>query len=525
MNLRQVSSKIEKDIQAARSAALGGKPRLGQAGSKVNFLHNDENANRPTTIQSLDEVGRRFIPRPAVSLFLLDAICNSLAIGGILIGTHLRLGVASVTQAAIVAAFAIVVIETSLYAMGSYRRDALISMVNATGRLPVVIALSTLAIVFSLHFIFPLVFSARVYLSISRCGTIALLASGTATAVLIFGRYAFFALMRRRWFMRHVMVIGNGVRAQHLMSLMKQTHHKSLAHLTPVSESILRPDGRAVTDTRQGPADASKELAQLVAELAIDEIVLAVDNPKALPLESLLACKVLGVPITGYDSFLERETGRVDLKHLDPSYLVFSTGFQIRLADRVAKRVLDIAFSLVLLAICLPVFALAMLAIWIEGGGAIFYRQERVTRGDRVFWLYKLRTMRSDAESGGAKWAAKSDSRITKVGGFLRRTRIDEIPQLINILKGDMSVVGPRPERPVFIDEIGKEVQMFALRHGVKAGLTGWAQINYPYGASITDAARKLEYDLYYMKNYSWLRDISIILQTIRIVILQEGVR
>lgn len=525
MNLNQAPSKIGKDVEAARAAAI--KTRAGHVppGPKVSFLHRDSQESRTTTIQSLDEVGRRFIPRPAVSLFLLDTICNSLAIGGILIGTHARLGITSVTQAGIVAIFAVVVIGLFLYAMGCYRRDQLISMVNATGRLPVVIALSTLAVLFSLNFIFPLIFQERVYLSISRCGTIALLASGTATAVLIFGRYAFFALMRRRWFMRHVMVIGNGARAQHLMALMKQSHNKSLAHLTPVSESILRPDGRTVADPAQDAAASSKELTQLVGELAIDEIVLAVDNPKTLPLESLLACKVLGVPITGYDSFLERETGRVDLKHLDPNYLVYSSGFQIRLADRIAKRVLDIVFSLVLLAICLPVFALAMLAIWIEGGGAIFYRQERVTRGDRVFWLYKLRTMRADAESGGAKWAQKSDSRITKVGGFLRRTRIDEIPQLINILKGDMSVVGPRPERPVFISEIGKEVQMFALRHGVKAGLTGWAQINYPYGASITDAARKLEYDLYYMKNYSWLRDISIILQTIRIVILQEGVR
>ncbi len=508
---------------------MGGTPRLGHVsfGSKINVRHHDasEADSRHTVIQSLDDVGGRFIPRPAVSLFLLDALCNSAAIGGILIGTHSRLGVASMPQAAIVAVFAVAVLEMFLYAMGCYRRDALISMVNATGRLPVVIALSTLAILFFLHLIFPLIFSARVYLSISRCGTIALLASGTATAVLIFGRYAFFALVRRRWFMRHIMVIGNGTRAQHLMALMKQNHNKSLAHLTPVNESVLRPDGRAVDDASRPSSAPTKELTQMVAEMAIDEIVLAVDNPKALPLESLLACKVLGVPITGYDAFLERETGRVDLKHLDPSYLVFSSGFQIRLADRIAKRTLDIAFSLVLLAICLPVFALAMLAIWIEGGGAIFYRQERVTRGDRVFWLYKLRTMRADAESSGARWASKSDSRITKVGGFLRRTRIDEIPQLINILKGDMSVVGPRPERPVFIDEIGKEVQMFALRHGVKAGLTGWAQINYPYGASITDAARKLEYDLYYMKNYSWLRDISIILQTIRIIILQEGVR
>jgi len=175
--------------------------------------------------------------------------------------------------------------------------------------------------------------------------------------------------------------------------------------------------------------------------------------------------------------------------------------------------------------ISLPAVLLAILAIKAEDGGPAFYRQTRVTQGGRQFWIYKLRTMRVDAEVQGAQWAAKNDSRTTQVGSFLRKSRIDEIPQLWNVLCGEMSLVGPRPERPVFIEQLSKQIPMYNFRHGVKAGLTGWAQINYPYGASIEDARAKLEYDLYYMKNYSVLRDLSIILQTFRILIWHVGAR
>jgi lipopolysaccharide/colanic/teichoic acid biosynthesis glycosyltransferase len=178
-----------------------------------------------------------------------------------------------------------------------------------------------------------------------------------------------------------------------------------------------------------------------------------------------------------------------------------------------------------MLVISLPAMVLAIVAIKLEDGGPAFYRQTRVTQGGRPFWIYKLRTMRVDAEVMGAQWAAKDDSRTTQTGSFLRKSRIDEIPQLWNVLRGEMSLVGPRPERPVFIEQLSKQIPMYGFRHGVKAGLTGWAQINYPYGASIEDARAKLEYDLYYMKNYSILRDLSIILQTFRILVWRVGAR
>jgi exopolysaccharide biosynthesis polyprenyl glycosylphosphotransferase len=222
---------------------------------------------------------------------------------------------------------------------------------------------------------------------------------------------------------------------------------------------------------------------------------------------------------------VERQTGRLELDWLEISWLVSTPGFQFRLIDDFLKRSIDILFSLMTLIISLPVLTLAMIAVALDSPGPVIYRQQRVTQGGRVFWLYKLRTMRVDAEQNGPKWADQNDTRITKVGSFLRRTRLDEIPQLFNILKGDMSMVGPRPERPVFVDTLQKQLPLYYMRHTVRAGLTGWAQVNYPYGASFEDSRRKLEYDLYYIKNFSLIRDIGIILQTVRVVLWPDGVR
>ncbi len=189
------------------------------------------------------------------------------------------------------------------------------------------------------------------------------------------------------------------------------------------------------------------------------------------------------------------------------------------------KRAMDIIVSATALLVAMPVLLISSIAIVAEDFGPVFYRQTRVTQGGRTFWIYKLRTMRTDAEKFGAQWAEENDPRITRVGRILRRSRVDEIPQLFNVLVGNMSLVGPRPERPMFVDHLAQKIRLYGLRHNVKSGLTGWAQINYPYGASEEDAKRKLEYDLYYMKNYSLLRDLSIMLQTFRVLIWPQGVR
>jgi exopolysaccharide biosynthesis polyprenyl glycosylphosphotransferase len=215
---------------------------------------------------------------------------------------------------------------------------------------------------------------------------------------------------------------------------------------------------------------------------------------------------------------LERETKRIDLTRPDAAWMVYSKGFHIGFVSAALKRMLDIAVSLTLLLVSGPALLLSMAAIAATRDGPVFFKQQRVTRDGRIFWIYKLRTMRQDAESRGPQWSHANDTRVTPVGAFLRRFRLDEIPQLINVLCGDMSLVGPRPEQPHFVNQLSGEIPLYNFRHAVKAGITGWAQINYPYGATKGDAERKLEYDLYYIKNYSFLREVSILLQTVRVL-------
>jgi lipopolysaccharide/colanic/teichoic acid biosynthesis glycosyltransferase len=229
-------------------------------------------------------------------------------------------------------------------------------------------------------------------------------------------------------------------------------------------------------------------------QIDADQIVIAPDDRRGMDLAGLLECRKAGFPVVEYLSFVETELRRIDLKRMELGWLVFSDGFTFSAFDRAMKRVFDLVVSFVVLVLTAPLLVAAVVAIRLDGPGPIFYRQERVTLGGRVFWILKLRTMRPDAEKAGAVWAAAGDDRITRVGAFPQRARIDELPQLFNILKGDMSFVGPRPERPMFVEELAAQIPLYHERHLVKAGLTGWAQINYPYGASVDDARSKLSY-------------------------------
>jgi sugar transferase (PEP-CTERM system associated) len=233
------------------------------------------------------------------------------------------------------------------------------------------------------------------------------------------------------------------------------------------------------------------------------------------------------VHVNEISTFLERETGRVDLRSLNPSWLIFSDGFSSgRRLSSAAKRLFDIVVAALLLTLTLPVILLTAVFIKMESHGPAFYRQTRTGLYGQSFGILKLRSMRTDAEvAGKAVWAEKDDPRITRVGRFIRKVRIDELPQVWTVLKGEMSFVGPRPERPQFVAELAKKIPFYAERHVVKPGITGWAQINYPYGANLDDARHKLEYDLYYAKNYTPFLDVVIILQTIRVVLFPDGAR
>jgi sugar transferase (PEP-CTERM system associated) len=273
--------------------------------------------------------------------------------------------------------------------------------------------------------------------------------------------------------------------------------------------------------------DEIADLSRFVEEIGATEVVLALEERRnALPLKDLLRIKTAGVHVNEFASFMERETGRVDLDTLNPSWLIFSDGFSAgRVLSSAAKRLFDIAASGLLLALTFPLIALFALLVKLDSAGPAFFRQTRIGLYGEPYTLLKLRSMRLDAEAAGSQWAACNDPRVTRLGRVIRKLRIDELPQAWTVLRGQMSFVGPRPEVPRFVDQLEEQLPFYAERHMVKPGITGWAQINYPYGASVEDARAKLEYDLYYAKNYTPFLDLLILLQTLRVVLWPEGAR
>ncbi len=263
-----------------------------------------------------------------------------------------------------------------------------------------------------------------------------------------------------------------------------------------------------------------------VAEIVIAQQERRRSRGGQLPVEALMQCKLRGIDITNGIDFYERELKKAKLDLVHPSWIVFSEGFKVSRSRDFAKRLLDLVISLTLAIIMLPFIALTALAVLIETGRPVLYSQTRVGMFGKPFRIYKFRSMRQDAEKDGkARWAAANDNRVTRVGAFIRNTRLDELPQLYNVIKGEMSIVGPRPERPEFVTELKEKVPFYDTRHYVKPGLMGWAQLKYPYGASVEDARGKLEYDLYYSKNHSLLMDLLIMIQTVEVVLLGKGVR
>jgi sugar transferase (PEP-CTERM system associated) len=338
-------------------------------------------------------------------------------------------------------------------------------------------------------------------------------------------RAVFLRLFDSNLFRRPVLVIGTGVRARRIAELVERGQNHSFAVKAYVHAGG---DLRLVMGSRLDldRCDDDYALSRHVAEAGAREVVVATDERRGMPVAQLLHCRIAGVNVVDYLTFWERETRKVELESLQPSWLIYSDGFRQGLLVDAMKRALDLCVCLVLLVFVLPVLVGAIIAIKLEDRDPVFYRQERVGRGGRPFTLLKLRTMRADAECDGTpQWARNGDPRVTGVGMLLRRFRIDELPQLLNVLDGTMSFVGPRPERPFFVAEIAKNVPFYRERHSVKPGITGWAQVNYPYGASLDDARQKLGYDLYYVKNRTIFLDILIVLQTARVILFPEGVR
>ena len=399
----------------------------------------------------------------------------------------------------------------AMIAVGVYGPEALRSMRFACARLLVASSLAILALAV-LDFVLP---------GHTYWRSILLYAMVLANGLMVLNRVIVGSILGTSAFRRRILVLGAGMRAQRLkdLSCKEGSGFKIVGFVN-------------MTGARQEVAEAVQrseisDLSGYVAGLGATEVVLALEERRnALPLKDLLRVKTAGVYVNEFSSFLERETGRVDLDTLNPSWLIFSDGFSSgRAVSSVAKRAFDILASGLLLLFAFPVIALFAIIVKLDSKGPAFFRQKRIGLYGETFELIKLRSMRTDAEKDGSKWAQENDPRITRVGAFIRKVRIDELPQVWTVLRGHMSFVGPRPEVPTFVDDLEDKLPYYAERHMVKPGITGWAQINYPYGASIEDSLHKLEFDLYYAKNYTPFLDLLILLQTLRVVLWPEGAR
>lgn len=403
-------------------------------------------------------------------------------------------------------------IQVAMIAVGVYGTESFQSLRYATARVLVAVGLGAILIA-CMHFIVPT-------WTLWRSNSLYALLFGTVSLVLL--RAGLGSMVGNEIFRHRIIVLGAGPRAERIRRLEKRPG----ADFMVVGYIRMSDNEHAIAEAVS--RHAIYNMADYVVGEGATEVVLALQERRnAIPMADLLRIKTTGVHVNDFSTFIERETGRIDLDTVNPSWLIFSDGFSSgRRLSSLGKRLFDIAASLVLLALTGPLILLAALLVKLDSKGPAFYRQKRVGLYGEDFWIVKLRTMRTDAEADGkAVWAAENDPRITRLGAWLRKLRIDELPQTWVVLKGDMSFVGPRPERREFVEDLEKELRFYAERHMVKPGITGWAQINYPYGASLEDARHKLEYDLYYAKNYTPFLDLLILLQTVRVVLWPEGAR
>lgn len=324
-----------------------------------------------------------------------------------------------------------------------------------------------------------------------------------------------------RIFTRNVLVVGTGPEAALVEQALTDSGMRGIK-----LRGFYPLDAGDVAVTQSLVLPSTSTLTEVVNQLEIDEIIVAVRERRGgvLPLNELLHCRLVGVDILDISTFFEYLHGEVRIRSLGVTWLIYGGGFRQGFTRAVVKRIFDVISTLILLVVSFPVMLLAALAIKLESQGPIIYQQERIGLAGRVFRVRKFRSMYTNAEADGKpRWASANDSRITRVGRFIRKTRIDELPQLFNVLVGDMSIVGPRPERPFFVAQLSQQIPFYAARHSVKPGVTGWAQVCYKYGDTVDDAVHKLQFDLYYIKNQTLLLDLVILFRTVTVVLTGEG--
>ena len=443
----------------------------------------------------------------------------ALIVGAVLAAAYVRLGVLDertltednvlANALLIAAASQICFYYRDLYSHWIIRdgRDVFVRMLQALGAASCVLA--------ALYYWFPALIIGR--------GVFAI-ASGLVIVLVIGWRLAF------GWFARHVMprerllLVGTSPAA---VALARELFERHEFGVTIVGFIDPDPARLGMPVLNPGVIGAVEDIRAIVRAQAIDRVVVSLADARGrLPMDKLLAMKIDGVTFDHLASVYEEYTGKIAVENLRPSWLIFSSGFRKSAAARALKRAIDLVAASVALVGALPVLAILAAAVKLTSHGPALYHQPRVGRHGRLFQVHKLRSMRADAEQAtGAVWATAGDDRVTRVGRVLRRTRLDELPQLWNIIRGDMSLVGPRPERPEFVSQLTRTIPFYGERHAIQPGLTGWAQVRYTYGATVEDALEKLQYDLFYVKNMSLSLDVVIILDTIKTVLLGRGAR
>ena len=412
-----------------------------------------------------------------------------------------------------------VVLVFAMVAMGVYESRVREGMTGMSLRTAVAIFLLGSVGIAILSFVVPEAALAR---------SVLLFAAIEAFLLITLARWAIFAFVSEESFKKRVLVLGISNRAVKIASRMRRRVDQRAFTLV----GFFAPHSGTDEVSIHGANVIRSELTliEICDAYRVDEIVVAMDERRrdrdaqgGLPLDELMECRLQGIAVCDVQQFIEREACKMDVDLLRPSWLVFSDGFAVGPWRAFSKRSFDILASLALLSIAWPVMLMTILLVRLDSPGSVFYRQQRIGLDGKPFELTKFRSMVTGADDEG--WTARNDPRVTRVGRFIRRSRIDELPQLFNVLRGRMSFVGPRPERPAIVEQLKTELPFYDQRHRVKPGITGWAQLCYPYGSSVEDAKEKLQYDLYYLKNNSFLLDLIIMLQTVEVVLVGEGAR
>jgi len=406
------------------------------------------------------------------------------------------------------------VMFVALISVGLYQFHQRVILREVFVRIAVAVSVSGLVLAAIFYFL-PVVAMPLAMVSLS--GVIALL-------LLLLVRFAFVRNVDENIFRRRTLIYGAGDRAATISSLRRRADRRGFK----IVGQIAAPGDTQIANM-QSVLAKEKPLIETARETKAEEIVIAMDDRRGnMPVRELLDCKLHGIEVIDLVEFLERETGMIRIDLVNPGWLIFTPGFRVGALRRATERVMDVCVGTVVLLLTWPLMLLVALAVKVEDGlnAPVIYKQERVGLHGDTFEVLKFRSMRVDAERDGKPvWADENDDRITRIGKFLRKYRLDELPQSFNVLKGEMSLVGPRPERPEFVSELTERIQYYAERHTVKPGVTGWAQLRYPYGSSEEDAAAKLQYDLYYVKNQSLMLDLMILLQTMEVVLWGKGAR